>query len=277
MSLEMFFQMIEAVAVVFAVCFAVIQVRQHERRQARESAMELLHSFQTPDFAKALTLVYEMPEGLSKSEIEGRLGDDLHRVYALTTTWDSLGMLVLRGRISLAVVDDFFSGPVAISWRKMRSYFRAERREQQRETIGEWFEWLADRLADRETRQAPIPAHIAHTDWRPTRACDDSLFPVAWDKSEADVTVAAAHVARVDLYRGQLNALEGVLKTTGGDVTVGGLIIGSLFGELGKGRRRALASTSPPVCGVEYPAASSRARTGVRRSRWSLCGACLAL
>jgi hypothetical protein len=165
MTLEAFFQMIEAAAVVIAVGFAIVQVRQHERRQARESAMELLHSFQTPDFARALTLVYAMPDGLSKAQIEQRLGDDLHLVYAMTTTWESVGVLVFRREISLNLVDDFFSGPVTISWRRLRGYFMAERAEQQRETIGEWFEWLADRLADRESDEPPIPAHVAHRNW----------------------------------------------------------------------------------------------------------------
>jgi hypothetical protein len=166
MPLETFFQMLEAVAVVFGVGFAVVQVRQHVRRQARESAMELLHSFQTPEFAKALTLVYRMPDGLTKAEVERRLGDDFHLVYAMTTTWESLGVLVFRRELSLDLVDDFFSGPVRISWRKLQGYFREERAEQRRETIAEWFEWLADRLADRESRQAPVPAHIAHGNWR---------------------------------------------------------------------------------------------------------------
>jgi hypothetical protein len=46
--------------------------------------MELLHAFQTPDFAKALVHVYRLPEGLLKREIKSRRGEDLHPVYALT-------------------------------------------------------------------------------------------------------------------------------------------------------------------------------------------------
>lgn len=167
MTLEAWFQLIEAVAVVVAVGFAIIQVRQHERRQARESAMELLHSFQTPEFAKALTLVYGMPDGLTKKEIEARLGDDMHLVYAMTTTWESIGALVHRGEISLGLVDDFFSGPITIGWRRLRGYFEEERAEQNRDTIGEWFQWLAERLADVESTEPPVPAHIAHRDWTP--------------------------------------------------------------------------------------------------------------
>ena len=87
MNLETFFQMIEALAVVFALGFALVQLRQHRWRQARDAAMELLGSFQTPEFAKALNHMYALPDGLSKTEIEERVGDDLHFVYALTTMY----------------------------------------------------------------------------------------------------------------------------------------------------------------------------------------------
>ena len=80
MSAEVVFQAIEAVAVVVAVGFAMVQVRQYRRDKHREAAMELLHSFQTPSFARALNIVYEMPEGLSKSEIEEFAGDEFHLV-----------------------------------------------------------------------------------------------------------------------------------------------------------------------------------------------------
>jgi hypothetical protein len=166
MSLEAWFQLAEALAVIVAVAFAVIQIRQYRRDKNREAAMVLLKSFQTPSFAKALTLVYRLPDGLSKSEVEGRLGDDFHLVYALMTTWESLGILVYRGEISLAIVDDFFSGPITVSWRRLKGQVTGEREEVGRDTIGEWFEWLADRFADRETSAPPVPAHVAHRDWK---------------------------------------------------------------------------------------------------------------
>ena len=78
-------------AVIAGVVFAVIQIRQYREGKQREIALELLRSFQTPDFAKALMTVYNMPGDLTKGEIEAHAGNDMHLVYALTTTWESLG------------------------------------------------------------------------------------------------------------------------------------------------------------------------------------------
>jgi hypothetical protein len=72
MSIEAVFQPIEALAVVIGVGFAIIQIRQYRRDKRREAAMELLHSFLTPQFAKALNIVYILPDGLSKDEIESQ-------------------------------------------------------------------------------------------------------------------------------------------------------------------------------------------------------------
>lgn len=155
------------IAVIGGVLFAVIQIRQYREGKQREIALELLRSFQTPDFAKALRAVFYMPDGLTREEVEAYAGEDMHLVYALGTTFESLGILVFRGEVSLALVDDFFSGPITISWRKLKPYHIGEREELNRETIGEWFEWLADRMSERESNRPPVPAHIAHKSWRP--------------------------------------------------------------------------------------------------------------
>jgi len=165
MSVEVAFQVIESLAVVFAVGFAIVQVRQYRRGKHRETALELMHSFQTPSFAEAMNLVYNLPDGLSREEIENLLGEKFHLVYALMTTWESLGILVFRGEVDLDLVDEFFSGPLKISWQKLQGHVIGERELLGRDTIEEWFQWLTERLAERESETPRVPAHIAHKHW----------------------------------------------------------------------------------------------------------------
>jgi hypothetical protein len=152
-------------AVVFGIVFAAVQFRQYRAAREREAALEFLRSFQTLEIASAIRTVYNLPDGLRKFEVEAALGDRMDVVYALMTTWESIGILVYRREIGLDLVDDFFSGPIRLSWRKLEAYVRAERTEQGRDTIEEWFEWLNDRLVERESKAPPVPAHIAHRDW----------------------------------------------------------------------------------------------------------------
>lgn len=166
MSIEVISQIVETFAVVVGVGFAIIQIKQYKLNKRREAALVLLHSFQTPSFAKALNLVYKLPDGLSKKQIEDQLGDDFHLVYALMTTWESLGILVFRGEIDLDMIDDFFSGPLIISWNKLKGHIIEERSLLGRDTIEEWFQWLMERLLEQESKEPAIPAYIAHKKWK---------------------------------------------------------------------------------------------------------------
>jgi len=159
-------ELVSTVAVVTGLIFAAVQLRQFRIRQEREAAQQLVRSFQTTDFAWAMVRVFEMPGGLSKVQIEEHLGDDLRIVYALITTWESIGVLVYRNQLSLDVVDDFFSGPILVSWDKLRPLMEGQRDLLNRETIGEWFQWLAERMRDRESLHPPVPAHLAFKDWK---------------------------------------------------------------------------------------------------------------
>lgn len=167
MNAELVFQAVQAAAVVIGVGFAVYETRRYRGERNREAAMELLHAFQTPEFAKALLLLYRLPEGLSKREIETRLEDDLPAAYSLMTTWESLGVLIFRGEVPIDLVDDFFSGPIVVSWRRLQGFVFDERRETGRETIFEWFQWLAERFLEREGTNPPVPAHLKFRNWRP--------------------------------------------------------------------------------------------------------------
>jgi hypothetical protein len=169
MSIEVVLQALETTAVVTGVAFAVIQVRQYRRERRRAAAIELLHSFQTPVFAEALNIVYNLPDGLSREALETNLGGRFHIVYSLMTTWESLGILVHMGEIDLDLVEDFFSGPIVISWRKLKGHVEGERAATGRETIEEWFQWLAERLQQREAVASPMPAHLEYRNWSPPR------------------------------------------------------------------------------------------------------------
>jgi hypothetical protein len=34
----------------------------------------------------------------------------------------------------------------------------------------EWFQWLAERMLERETASQPVPAYIAHRHWKSPRS-----------------------------------------------------------------------------------------------------------
>ena len=94
----------------------------------------------------------------------GTEGEDL--LVHLAATWETIGVLLFHGELTLDIIDDFFSGPILISWRKLLPYTTDQRQRYQRDTWWEWFQWLAERMTERESKTPAVPAYIAHRDWK---------------------------------------------------------------------------------------------------------------
>jgi hypothetical protein len=161
---------VNAVAVAAGVIFAAAQIRYYRQRRRRDSMLELVRSFQSPAFTSALRRVLSLPDNADAQKIREVLGPDGEdAVYLVSLTWESIGVLVFRRELELDLVDDFFSGPILLSWQKLKVYSEEWRRTLNRETGSEWFHWLAERMTEREKLSPPVPAYIAHRDWRAIR------------------------------------------------------------------------------------------------------------
>src|SRR3989440_5919033 len=167
MDLSTLANLINAFAVTAALIFAGVQISYYRQRRRREAMLELVRSFQSPAFTSALRQVLSLPDGANAEKIREVLGPDGEdAVYLVALTWESLGILVFRREVTLDLIDDFFSGPILLSWQKLKVYSEEWRTAQKRETFSEWFHWLAERMMEREKLLPPVPAYIAHRNWR---------------------------------------------------------------------------------------------------------------
>src|SRR5579863_1598386 len=114
--------LVSTLAIVAAGVFAGMQVRQLNRQRARDSALQLAHSFQTPEFVNAVNVVFDLPENLSKSEIESRLGDELTNIFVMFGTFESLGILIYRREIDITLVEDYCGGAIVLGGRRFKRY-----------------------------------------------------------------------------------------------------------------------------------------------------------
>ena len=163
MDISTFANLINAIAVTAGVIFAATQIRDYRKQRKRDSMLSLVRSFQNPTFAKGLRRVVELPENASADEIRKILGPDGEDLIVhVSATWETIGVLLFHGELTIDVIDDFFSGPILISWRKLLPYTMEIRERYQRETWSEWFQWLAERMMERESKIPAVPAYIAH-------------------------------------------------------------------------------------------------------------------
>jgi hypothetical protein len=166
MELPFFLNVVSTIAIIVGVVFGLTQLRHYHLSQMRDSALFLLNSYQTGDFSQGLWRILSIPDGLTKQEIEERVGDDVKALYLVMGAWESIGILVFHKEVTLDMVEDAYGDPITLSWQKLEPYVSAMRQEHQRETIYEWFQWLAERLKEREESGSPIPAYVAHKHWK---------------------------------------------------------------------------------------------------------------
>ena len=163
------FDIVTTVTVVAGVIFAALEIRHMNQQREHANMLALISGYTAPDFNRGLQFVFDMPDRLSKKEIEEYLGEDMDKLFPLLVTLESFGILLHRGEITIDLLDDFLSGPIVLTWQKLELYIKDIREETGRNTISEWTQWLAEQMLVRESKGPAVGAHIEFRNWRPPK------------------------------------------------------------------------------------------------------------
>ena len=168
MTSELILQIIQTAAIVVGVVFGLIQLRQIRVQREMQAGAELLRPLQSPEMAEAILLLHGLPDGLDAKAFKARLGEDFGSVMALLALFESLGPLVARGHIPAAMYAEFYRGATVVCWNKVRGYVEDQRRSGW-PNLFEWLQWLAERMEERASLSADMPAFERFKDWRDSR------------------------------------------------------------------------------------------------------------
>ena len=86
--------------------------------------------------------------------------------WALCAKYETLGYLVYRGIMPIELVEELVGGVGVHLWNRLRPWAESIRAEQGQPLLLEWFQWLAERLQERNRPQA-TPAYIRLQSWKP--------------------------------------------------------------------------------------------------------------
>lgn len=167
MALTLIFQIISTSAVILGIIFGILNLRNFQAMRKREAAILMLNSFQTNEFIKGLLYVLDLKHNPAKEEIDNLPQDQYLAFYMLLGTWERLGILVYRREIEISMVEDAYSGPILLSWDKLENYVSEIRAAWNRESAFEWFQWLAERVRERDNKLKPPPAYQLYKSWKP--------------------------------------------------------------------------------------------------------------
>jgi hypothetical protein len=156
-----------ALTIIAGVVFAVIQIRDFREQRREAVAVELIRSFQNPDLAHAVNLIRELPDGVSAEELRSKGAEYQRAAVMISTTYETIALLVFRQMASFSMVRDLTGGLVVVMWRKLAPWMETIRAEQVQPSWAEWFQWLAVQLSRDSAQKEANPAYQKFSDWRP--------------------------------------------------------------------------------------------------------------
>jgi hypothetical protein len=142
-----------------------VQVRNFRTQQRNAVAINLAQTFYNQDLARAIALLQPVPDGVTLDELQEYGIDHVNAAITVTTSFETMGVLVFKRIATLDLVLDLAGGIVATMNRKLGNWQTDMRESQQQPSWGEWFEWLGDQAERR--KQPETPAYLKYRDWKP--------------------------------------------------------------------------------------------------------------
>ena len=146
-------------AVVIAVVFGIAELRRARRDRRDRQAVEVIRSVQTQETHQAVGLVLKLPDDADPDLVRSdpALREAAMLVYFACEMW---GAIVFEGVVDLHTLDRMVGGWVRASWMRLRRWIASERVENRNVNVGEWGQWLYERLeADPDPGKA-VGAHV---------------------------------------------------------------------------------------------------------------------
>jgi hypothetical protein len=166
MSLQDWLSLISTIAIVMALVFAGVQVREANRARRDQAAVALLQSAQGDSWTHSMDTISRIPAGLDAEDVDAQGALATAALVDFAVRLESIGYMVYSRLVSLDMVDDLLGGVILMFWSRAQAWTLRERARTGNGKLFEWCEWLADRVAERRATRGHEPAHLKHRGWR---------------------------------------------------------------------------------------------------------------
>ena len=153
-------EIIGAGSIITGLIFGWFQIRHFRAQQRDAVAINLMQTFYSDDLAEAIALLQPLPDGVRLEELQSMGNEYVKAAITITTSFETMGLLVFKGIATMDLVSDLAGGIVTTMTRKLRVWQNDMRESQQQPSWGEWFEWLGDQVEG--LKQEDAPAHVKH-------------------------------------------------------------------------------------------------------------------
>ena len=150
-----------ALSFVIGLIFGIAQVNTANRDRRERLTIETLRNFQTREFAELILFInsHNMPS--SSKEMNALPPREQVFIVQFGQQMESLGMLVAERLINIDLVDKTLGSFVTLAWEKYKILFQDIREKQPDPFLGEYFQWLAERIDERMQQNPRRPFYEA--------------------------------------------------------------------------------------------------------------------
>jgi predicted trehalose synthase len=151
---------VSSFAVVAALIFAALQVRVANRTRAEHAAISIVEAAQSEAWTRGLNQLHRIPAEATAEQIDALGSEVTSAIEQVGIRVETIGYMVWRGMVDIAMVDDLFGGIVIFWWSRIKPFAERDRMRTSNPKSYEWFQWLAERLVERRQRRPAIPAYL---------------------------------------------------------------------------------------------------------------------
>jgi hypothetical protein len=153
-----------ALSFIVALIFGVAQVRAASRERRERLTLETLRNFQTREFAELILYINTASMPSSRNEMQALPFKEQAMLIQFGQQMESLGMLVAEKLINIDLVDKTLGSFVTTAWEKYKIMFQDIREKAPDPFLGEYFQWLAERIDERMRENPRKPFHETDKD-----------------------------------------------------------------------------------------------------------------
>jgi len=152
-------------AVIIGVAFGLAELRHAVRDRRDHAAVDIVRTVQTQEVRRAVGRILKLPDDVDPEVIRSDPAL-LEAALAADSACEMWGSLVFEGVVDLHTLDRMVGGWVRGTWHRLRRWVESERTNSRNPNVGEWWQWVYERL---EVDPDPGKAQGAHVAYRGTR------------------------------------------------------------------------------------------------------------
>ena len=148
-------------AVVVGIALGLAEIRRAARARRDYAAVDIVRTVQTQEVRRAVERVLRLPDGTDPAVIRAD-PDVLDAALAVDSACEMWGSMVYEGVVDQYLLDRMVGGWIRGTWTRLQLWVEAERAEKRSPNIGEWWQWLYERLQADPDLGKVQGAHVAY-------------------------------------------------------------------------------------------------------------------